>query len=388
MTDRGDAGVNVAVATDTGPVWSALSLPEAPPFETSVRGADVIVVGLGASGLAAALEARARGAQVLAVDAAGFAAGAAGRNGGLLMVGGARFHHDAIATWGADRARRILDLTAAERDRQVAAMPGIVRRTGSVRVAASPEEADDVRAQHAAMVADGVAATLDDGPTVGVRVPDDAACNPAARVRAMAAEAHAAGVRFAVTGPIAPIAAGRLATASGPLEADTVLVCVDGGLEDLVPDLVGRVRTTRLQMLAFAPGFGACPTPLYARWGYEYAQMLPDGRIVAGGMRDRFEGAEWDAPAVPSADVQRALEAWARGAFATDAVVTHRWAGRVSYTASKLPVCGRVGDVWVAGAHSGMGNLIGVLAGRAVAAAALAGDDAVMTALAGPETTG
>jgi glycine/D-amino acid oxidase-like deaminating enzyme len=51
-------------------------------------------------------------------------------------------------------------------------------------------------------------------------------------------------------------------------------------------------------------------------------------------------------------------------------------------------VCGAVGDVWVAGAYSGMGNLIGVLAGRAIASAAIGGDARLADDLAGPETTG
>ena len=378
-------------ATDVAtPLWGDLPLPEAPTPErlTSSTRAQVVVVGLGASGMAAATEAARLGADVLAIDAEGLAAGAAGRNGGLLMAGGARFHHDAIDTWGRARAERILAVTAAERDHQVATMPGIVRRTGSVRVAGSDEEVEDVVRQHAAMRASGLDVTLDEGPPVGVVVADDAACNPAARVRAMAGEAAAAGVRFAVTGPVAPLAGREVVTGGATISAGTVLVCVDGGLETLVPELAGRVRTTRLQMLAFAAGSGSCPMPVYARYGYEYAQTLPDGRIVAGGMRDRFEQEEWGAPAEPSAPLQDVLEAWAREAFGTAAPVTHRWAGRVSYTASKLPVCGAVGDVWVAGAYSGMGNLIGVLAGRAIASAAIGGDARLAADLAGPETTG
>jgi len=379
------AGTDVAT-----PLWSDLPLPEAPTPErlTASAHAEVVVVGLGASGMAAAIEAASRGADVLAIDAEGLAAGAAGRNGGLLMVGGARFHHDAIDTWGRERAERILEVTAEERDRQVAAMPGIVRRTGSIRVAGSPEEVEDVVRQHAAMRASGLDVSLAEGPPVGVVVADDAACNPAARVRAMAVEAAAAGVRFAVTGPIAPLVGRAVVTEVGTIEADTVLVCVDGGLETLVPDLARRVRTTRLQMLAFAAGSGSCPMPVYARYGYEYAQTLPDGRIVAGGMRDRFATDEWGAPAEPSAPLQDVLEAWAREAFGTTAPVTHRWAGRASFTDSKLPVCGAVGEVWVAGAYSGMGNLIGVLAGRAIARAALGGDRGLADDLAGPETTG
>jgi gamma-glutamylputrescine oxidase len=376
----------------TTPLWSDLPLPAAPEV-TALDGdarADVVVVGLGASGLAAAEEAARLGADVLAIDAEGLAAGAAGRNGGLLMVGGARFHHDAIAVWGRERAERVLGLTAEERDRQVAELPGIVRRTGSLRVAGDDEEERDVLAQHDAMRAAGLDVALVDGERTTLSVPGDAACNPAARVRTMAARAGAAGVRFAATGAVGALGDGgpNVVTEAGTIRADHVLVCIDGGLEHVVPALAGRVRTTRLQMLAFAAEGGACPVPVYARWGYEYAQQLPDGRIVAGGMRDRFVDDEWDAPAEPSTALQAELEAWARAAFGTSAPVTHRWAGRVSYTASKLPVCGQVGDVWVAGAYSGMGNVLGVLGGRGIARAALSGDRDLVDALGGPETTG
>lgn len=378
-------------APSTAPLWSDVPLPDAPtvPALDGDAAADVVVIGLGASGLAAAEEAARLGASVLAIDAVGLGAGAAGRNGGLLMAGGARFHHDARTAWGAEQAEAVLRLSAEERDRQLAELPGIVRRTGSLRVAGDADEARDVIAQHDAMRASGLDVALvagELGERTVLSVPDDAACNPAARVRAMATRAAAAGVRFAATGPLTAPSDGRVVTAAGVLTADHVLVCVDGGLEDAVPDLVGRVRTTRLQMLAFAAGSGTCAVPVYARWGYEYAQQLPDGRIVAGGMRDRFADEEWGAPAEPSAALQTELEAWARRAFATTAPVTHRWAGRVAYTASKLPVCGRVGDVWVAGAHSGMGNVLGVLAGRAIARAALTGDAVLADALAGPET--
>jgi glycine/D-amino acid oxidase-like deaminating enzyme len=376
----------------TTPLWSDLPLPAAPEV-TALDGdarADVVVVGLGASGLAAAEEAARLGADVLAIDAEGLAAGAAGRNGGLLMVGGARFHHDAIAVWGRERAERVLGLTAEERDRQVAELPGIVRRTGSLRVAGDDEEERDVLAQHDAMRAAGLDVALVDGERTTLSVPGDAACNPAARVRAMAARAGAAGVRFAATGAIGALGddGPSVVTEGGTIRADHVLVCIDGDLEHVVPALAGRVRTTRLQMLAFAAEGGACPVPVYARWGYEYAQQLPDGRIVAGGMRDRFVDDEWDAPAEPSTTLQTELEAWARAAFGTSAPVTHRWAGRVSYTASKLSVCGQVGDVWVAGAYSGMGNVLGVLAGRGIARAALSGDRDLVDALGGPETIG
>jgi gamma-glutamylputrescine oxidase len=52
-----------------------------------------------------------------------------------------------------------------------------------------------------------------------------------------------------------------------------VVVAVDGCLEDLMPELKGRVRTARLQMLATAPAPEVKFTlPVYRRYGYDYWQ--------------------------------------------------------------------------------------------------------------------
>ena len=66
--------------------------------------ADVCVVGLGGSGLAAVGAALEAGATVVGIDAGPIAGGAAGRNGGFLLAGGALFHHAAVAAWGEERA--------------------------------------------------------------------------------------------------------------------------------------------------------------------------------------------------------------------------------------------------------------------------------------------
>ena len=66
--------------------------------------ADVCVVGLGGSGLAAVGAALDAGASVVGIDAGPIAGGAAGRNGGFLHAGGALFHHAAVDAWGEERA--------------------------------------------------------------------------------------------------------------------------------------------------------------------------------------------------------------------------------------------------------------------------------------------
>ena len=77
-------------ATLSTPVWGDPAGEENPgPLRGSVS-ADVCVVGLGGSGLAAVGRLLEAGASVAGVDAGPVAGGAAGRNGGFLLAGAAR----------------------------------------------------------------------------------------------------------------------------------------------------------------------------------------------------------------------------------------------------------------------------------------------------------
>ena len=61
-----------------------------------------------------------------------------------------------------------------------------------------------------------------------------------------------------------------------------------------------------------------------------------------------------------------------RREIGTDAPITHRWAGIVSYTDDKLPIIEEVRPgIMAVGAYSGTGNVIGCAAGREAAAWAL-----------------
>jgi glycine/D-amino acid oxidase-like deaminating enzyme len=122
-------------------------------------------------------------------------------------------------------------------------------------------------------------------------------------------------------------------------------------------------------MLATAPAPEVTiPRPVYARWGFDYWQQLPDGRVAAGGLRDRFVDAEWDQPDVPTDEVQAALEAMLRERVGVRAPVTHRWAGAVAFTDTHMPLAEEVRPgVLAIGAYSGTGNVLGALYGRAAA---------------------
>jgi gamma-glutamylputrescine oxidase len=158
-----------------------------------------------------------------------------------------------------------------------------------------------------------------------------------------------------------------------------VIVAVDGGLDRLLPALAGRVRTARLQMVATAPlPEVRYPRPVYMRYGYEWWQQLPDGRIALGGFRDQGGDAEWTHDAEPCDAVQRLIGAFLRDTLGIDAPITHRWAASVGHTDDGLPVLAEVEPgLWACGAYSGHGNAIGAICGRAAAQLALTGTSAL-----------
>ncbi|RDI96131.1 FAD-binding oxidoreductase [Meiothermus sp. QL-1] len=349
------------------PVWEGGGWPGLPKLEGSLE-AEVCVVGLGGSGLSAILELLRLGRRVVGLDAGRVAGGAAGRNGGFLLAGLARFYHQSVRAYGRERARRVYQATLEQIERMARETPEAVRRVGSLRVAASSEELEDCEAHLAALRADGFAAWPYAGPEgEGILLPDDAAMNPLLRCRRLARKALEAGARLFEQSPALEIRWGEVRTPKGRVRCEGVLVAVDGRLEQVLPELEGRVRTARLQMLATAPIPPRFPRPVYRRWGYDYFQQLPDGRLALGGMRDREEAAEWTCSDEPTPSLQRRLEGWLE-ALGVRAPVTHRWAASVGYTPTGWPIAEEVRPgVWAIGGYSGTGNVVGARLGREVA---------------------
>ena len=373
------------IGTPNVPVWELGGWQGSPRLQGSVR-ADVCVVGLGGSGLAAVHRLLDLGLSVAGVDAGMIAGGAGGRNGGFLLAGTAPFHHEAVARYGRDRAVAIYRLTLEQIARMALETPEAVRLVGSVRLSVSAEEDRDCMAQLAAMRADGLEAEPYDGPEGhGLLLPRDGSYDPLMRCRMLAGEAVARGAMLFEHSAAEEISGSRVRSAAGSIQCGAVVVTIDGGLERVLPELGGRVRTARLQMLATAPTSEVMiPRPVYARYGYDYWQQLADGRVALGGLRDRGGDAEWTDSSEPTAEVQAMLEHLLRERVGVRAPITHRWAAPVSYTESGLPVLAETRPgVWAAGAYSGTGNVPGALCGRLAAELAAGGRPAAAELFAG-----
>ncbi|PZA07019.1 MULTISPECIES: FAD-binding oxidoreductase [unclassified Meiothermus] len=354
------------------PIWDDGAWPGLPELERDLE-AEVCVVGLGGSGLAAIHELLGLGCQVVGIDAKGVAGGAAGRNGGFLLAGLAKFYHQTVRQFGRGFARRVYRATLEQIERMLQETPAAIRRVGSLRIAASEEEERDCLVHYRALQADGFPAEPYEGPEGrGVLIPSDGVFNPLQRCRTLAQRALERGAWLFERTPAWEISAQEIRTPKARIRCRRVIVAVDGGLERLFPELSGRVRTARLQMLATAPAPEVhFPRPVYTRWGYDYWQQLPDGRLALGGRRDADLEAEWTYADAPSEAIQTRLENLLRS-IGVQAQITHRWAASVSYAEDGLPVAEEVRPgVWAIGAYSGTGNVVGAICGRAVARAAL-----------------
>ncbi len=331
--------------------------------------AEICVVGLGGSGLAAIHELLRLGRSVVGLDRGPVAGGAAGRNGGFLLAGLAKFYHQTVAEHGRDFARRVYQATLEQIARMKEETPEAIRQVGSLRIAATADELQDCEAHLQALRADGFSVQPYAGPEgEGLLIPSDAAFNPLRRCRTLAERALQAGARLFEYSPALHIHGQEVQTPRGRVYCQKVLVAVDGRLEQLLPELEGRVRTARLQMLATAPAEVRFTRPVYRRWGYDYWQQLPDGCIALGGMRDAGGEEEWTVQDEPSEKVQLHLEQLLHQ-LGIQAAITHRWAASVGYTRTGLPIAEEVRPgVWAVGGYSGTGNVVGALLGQEVAA--------------------
>jgi gamma-glutamylputrescine oxidase len=369
-----------------GIVWDInFERPEFPQLTTSLE-ADLVVVGLGGSGLTALLCAAQRGLNVIGIDADRIAAGAAGRNGGLLLAGIADFHHNVRKDLGVERATALYQHTLDEMDRIEATTPEAVSRIGALRIGElhrgeDPTELSDTYAHRDALLADGFPVEDYEGEQgIGILIPTDGTFHPAKRAVLLANLATKAGAQIFTHSPAIKIESGLVTTEKGSVKAKHIIVAVDGNLGKALPEIADRVQPTRLQMISTAPETKLkMKYAVYVRQGWDYWQQLPDGRIAIGGGRDLALEQEATDVVEPTQIMRDYLERKLQDIGVT-APVEHHWAAIVSYTDSGLPMVKEVQTgVWAVGAYCGTGNVVGALLARSAVDHCIDGHSQVVT---------
>src|SRR2546423_1788407 len=144
--------------------WLSEESPSLPVRRIEGR-PDVAVIGGGVTGCACALVLAEAGLGVRVHEAREGASGGSGRNGGFALWGGAMPYDIARRQLGPERARDLWLLTDRYVDRMESLAGDAFRRVGSLRVAADPEEREEIRAEYETLRAAGFeAAWLDELP--------------------------------------------------------------------------------------------------------------------------------------------------------------------------------------------------------------------------------
>jgi glycine/D-amino acid oxidase-like deaminating enzyme len=383
--------------------WQATFTDSAPMFTDLPAQARVVVVGSGVVGASAALWLARAGHAPLLIDRTGPAAGASGRNGGLLVPGTTNGYLETIEYLGHAAARDLWALTVEG----VALMRSFIAEeaiacdlapVGNLGLAITPEQLEEMAATVAQLQADGFAATLLDraaaeeiadmplGPEVLGAKFNPLACtlHSAKLVHGLTAAAQRYGARLSRASVQSITRDGdglKISTDSGSVRADALILAANAWSADLLPELVGLITPVRGQVLTttpvaptLRPGFGASLTPTG-----EYGQQCADGSLLIGGCRAVAAERDVAVRALDASEpVQTALEDALRRLFPAFAHVpiARRWGGTMGFTPDHLPIVDAAAElpgVWYAGGFSGHGMPFAAIVGRALATAATSG---------------
>lgn len=349
---------------------------------------DILIIGGGFTGVAAALACAEKGFDTVLLEAATLGFGASGRNGGQLIPGLRWSMREIEAAFGKDRAQAIFSLAYGARDR---VWDRIARhkiacdlKSGHLEAAIKPshyaamaEEADWLAAHYghrAACVppqdmARHIHSTAYHG---GIFDPQGGHFHPLNYVLGLGRAAEAAGVRIYEQSRVLSLARGAGVTArlaQGAVTARLALLATDSWMGDLDAGL-GRhtipIMNYNIATAPLADAHARLPSDAAiadSRFVLNYFRLSADNRLIFGGGEKYVER--------PPRDIAAFVRRHMIGIFPdlADTPIDHVWGGAVAVSRNRLPHLGRKGPVFYAHGFSGHGALVTTLAGELVAEA-------------------
>jgi glycine/D-amino acid oxidase-like deaminating enzyme len=319
---------------------------------------DTCVVGAGIVGAYTARCLVAAGEDVVLVEARHVAAGATGRNAGMVLTGLAAYYHEAVEQYGAEVAREVWQLTLENRALMfgLAAEYGVPHeQNGSLVLALDGPEAAALERTAAALATAGLPGEFGHGDPTGrgftaaIVQPGDGATHPARLAEALVRARGARLLENSEVFAIRPLGDGlEVRSRLAAIRCRRVALCTNAYAPLLHPFFAGLVAPTRGQVFVTAPvATRVLDRPGYADWGFEYFRQLPDGAFLLGGWRHHFRAEEIGYEDRVTPGVQAGLASFLARYFPELAGVpiTHRWSGVMGFSPDHIPLVGLVPDL-------------------------------------------
>mgnify|MGYP002778891500 CR=1 FL=1 len=351
--------------------------------------ADVVVIGGGAAGCAAAYQLAKRGKQVVLLEMRGVCSGASGRNGGHTGSGSSMHTRvgQAVYRLTHENFRLIRDELPIELGDDFA-----LRLNGSIDIATTEQQWEHLVETTEASAELGADVRLLDRQELREMVPVVAdsvlgakyARNgghlwPFSLVHALAGGARRHGALIFPWTPAREIVTSNglvtcVRTDRGAIATDTVVVATNAWTPTILGDLpVGAVVPARGQIIVTQPVGPILPFPFGTNFDKEYGRQTATGQLLCGGFRrlDEDEGlGHYEEKVTPA--VISGIASCLAGIFPVvrNVRVVRSWAGIMGFTADGLPLIGAYDSaegIYVTAGYNGGGFSWTIAAGKVVA---------------------
>lgn len=342
------------------------------------RSAEVVVIGGGVAGTAAAYQLAMRGKQVVLVEMRGICSGASGRNAGQTGSGGSSLVSkvgQAVQQITSENFRMLSDELPAELGDDFD-----LKITGSVDIASTAEQWEHL-SESVRLLGDGAhGIRLIDGYELRQLIPAASEALLGAKyatrgghmwpfkiVHAHANGARRHGARIFPWTPVRELLSsnGRLtgvATSRGVIETNTVVLATNAWTPTLLPGLPpGAIIPARGQIIVTQPVAPILPLAFGTNFDKEYGRQTATGQLICGGYRryDVDEGlGHYEERVVPACLMGCAHCLATLFPRLGPVRVVRGWAGIMGFTADGLPLIGpydAIAGVYLSAGYNGGG---------------------------------
>jgi glycine/D-amino acid oxidase-like deaminating enzyme len=372
--------------------------PPAPTERASIRPrADVVVIGAGYTGLAAAGHLARTGASVLVLERDRVGAGASSRNGGQVLTGLKLDPATLVDRFGETKARQLFDvaresMTRLQRIISEERIDCEYAHTGHIQAATKAKHFKALQNEQVLLArvfnhrvelvpqAEQRSEVGSDAYHGLLLDEQSAALNPAKYVEGLAAAAARSGATVVTHAPVTGldmttkgwrvnVGGGR---APDAVEARDVLVATDGYTTDVTPELQRRLIPVGSFIIAtepLAPEVAVALLPkkrvaFDSKYFLHYYRVTRDRRLLFGG-RAEFRSPE-ERSTERTAEILRADMVRTFPELG-DAQVEYSWGGNVAFSRDQMPRAGRLGGLYYCGGYAGHGIAMATYLGEQIA---------------------